>query len=618
MAKSAGKKLSDMIVWVIIGLLMIGLAGFGIGNFSGGSSEVGRVGSEPITANEYARAIQAEIRNQANAGSPLTSVSALVAAGMDRAILDSLVARATLAHEANEMGLSVGDLAVAEQIRNTPSFAGLDGQFDREAYEFTIERAGFDVADYEETVRDDLIRSLLQVAVIGGLTPPDAYAEALVAYQTETRNFTMARVTEGDLSAGLAAPTDEELQTYYDDNGARFERPEQRVFSYAWITPDMIMDEIEIEEDLLRELYEERIAEYVQPERRLLERLVFPSLEEAEAARAALDAGETDYDTLIEERGLTLDDVDLGETAAGDLSDEAAEVIFADTESEILGPLESQFGPALFRINAVLSATEVTFEEAESDLSAELAEDRARRNIADMVEDLDDLLAGGATLEELPNETALVADQITWTPASEDGIAAYAAFGEAAEAAREGDFPEVLELSDGGLFALRLDEVIAPAIPPFEEIRDEVSVAWRASELRVRLEDRAQTLAGQLALSGNLDSLGLDLQEEVLIRRQDFIPDAPQTLVAQVFQLSEPGDLVVIPGALSAYIVRLDSINPGTRGAPDTAVLQGLVGAQLGQSIAGDIFEAYGQALQAEVGISIDPATINAIHAQFR
>lgn len=617
MARRGGRKLSDYFVWAILILLMVGLAGFGIGNFGGSATQVGSVGNASISANAYARAIQAELRAQAAEGGPFQTLGDLRAAGLDRAILEGLVARAALTHEAGELGLSVGDEEVARQVRATSSFQGIDGNFDRAGYELALDRAGYTVEEFEETIREDVSRSILQSAIIGGLTMPDAYVEIMVAYQTETRDFTLARVTETDLTAGLAAPTDEELQEYYDENGLRFERPELRRISYAWITPDMIMDQMEVSEEALRELYDERIEEYVQPERRLLERLVFPTQEEAQAARAALDAGETDYDALVEDRGLTLDDVDLGEVGPDDLSDAAAAAIFADTESEIIGPLDSRFGPALFRINAVLDATEVPFEDAAQDLRVELSEEAARRTIDAMIDDLDDRMAGGATLEELAEETDMQFGTIDWFDGVDSGIAAYDAFTDAALAAQDGDFPELLQLSDGGQFALRLDEVVPPAIPPLDEITDEVAEAWRATQLRIRLEERANAILANLALTGGLEDQGLTLTSESLIRRQDFIPDAPPTLVAQVFQLAQPGDMVVIPGARAAWIARLDSINPGTRGAPEVAALQGLFGAQIANAVAGDVFEAFGQALEAEIGISLDPGVINAIHAQF-
>ena len=37
----------------------------------------------------------------------------------------------------------------------------------------------------------------------------------------------------------------------------------------------------------------------------------------------------------------------------------------------------------------------------------------------------------------------------------------------------------------------------------------------------------------------------------------------------------------------------------------------------VGQSMAQDIFEAYGRAVQAEAGISLNQSMINAVHSQF-
>jgi hypothetical protein len=64
MAASAGKSISRFFVWIILGLLFVALAGFGIGSFGGGASRLGEVGDAEITAQDYARALQNEIRAQ--------------------------------------------------------------------------------------------------------------------------------------------------------------------------------------------------------------------------------------------------------------------------------------------------------------------------------------------------------------------------------------------------------------------------------------------------------------------------------------------------------------------------------------------------------------------------
>ena len=470
--------------------------------------------------------------------------------------------------------------------------------------------------EFEEDTRADISRALLQTAVVGGLTPPDLIAESIVAYQGETRDFTRLSVGRAELAEDLPEPEDADLAAYYEENPQRFTRPEARRITYAWIIPDQLSDDVELSEDDLRGLYEDRIDIYVQPERRLLERLAFGTVEEAQAAFDAIAADETDFDTLVEERDLTLDDVDLGEVSAENLSSAAAEVIFADDESEIIGPVESAIGPALFRINAVLESSEIGFEAARDDLAAELAAEAARREIDDMREELDALLASGATLEELAEDTEMTLGTLDYTPVSEEGIAAYDNFRDAAEAAEESDFPELLELSDGGLFALRLDEIVPPTLPPLDEIADEVAEAWTNSALRDAVAERASELVAQLATGAALEDLG-DTAEERLIRRQDLLPDLPPTTVPQVFQMDAEGDIVMIPGADTAHVIRLDAINSATRDGPDTSVLLLILEQTVAQSIATDIFEAYGQATQAEAGFTTNSAVINSVHAAF-
>ena len=68
----------------------------------------------------------------------------------------------------------------------------------------------------------------------------------------------------------------------------------------------------------------------------------------------------------------------------------------------------------------------------------------------------------------------------------------------------------------------------------------------------------------------------------------------------------------------SSVVVQLaTAINPAARDDPNTQILVQVLGQAIAQTQAQDVFEAYGQALQAEAGIRLDQAVINAVHAQF-
>jgi peptidyl-prolyl cis-trans isomerase D len=274
--------------------------------------------------------------------------------GVPQAVLGRIVGLAALEDEAAVRGLSVGDETVGEQILAIPGFQGVDGSFDREAYRFVLETSGLSVAEFEERVRVETSANLVQTAVAAGVTFPAVFTETLYAFAREARDVTWARLGPEELETIVPEPSDAQVVQFHGENPDLFTAPETREIAYAWLTPDMLLDTIEADEAALRAVYEARIDDFVQPERRLVERLVFADEETAAAAKARIEAGETDFEALVAERGLDLADVDLGDVARGELG-AAAEAVFALDGAGVAGPAPSTLGPALFRVNAILA-----------------------------------------------------------------------------------------------------------------------------------------------------------------------------------------------------------------------------------------------------------------------
>lgn len=604
---------TSIIVWVLMAMLVLGLGSFGVTNFGGGLTAIGRVGDREILVNDYARALQQELAALgAQFGQPLTLTQA-TALGLDRQVRQQLVNTAALDNEATRLGLSVGDRRVAEEITATPGFQGVNGSFDRETYRFALQQNNLTEAAFESRLRDDIARSLLQGAVAGGFAAPATLTDTLYAYVGERRGFSALRLGAADLTAPLPAPSDADLAAFHEANIARFTRPEARRITYAALLPGDIAADMPVDEAVLRRLYDDRIAEFVQPERRLVERLVMPDDATAAAARARLDAGES-FDALVAERGLTLADIDLGDVALADLG-AAGEAIFALDGPGVVGPLPSDLGPAIYRMNGVLAAEEITFDQARGDLGTELQLDAARRSIADRIEDLDDRLAGGASLEDLAQETGLTLATFDYVPGSEEPIAGYAAFQQAAAAADEGDFPEITILDDGGIVALRLDAIVPPAPIPLEEVRDRVAAGWQAEALQKALSDRAVAIKAEVEAGAPLGGFGvLDVTTEVA--RDSFVEDTPPALLAEVFTM-QPGQVRVIEAPDFVALVRLDTITPAATDTPEAAALRGAIAAQAEQALAQDAFTLFVNALTREAGITLDESAIAAVHAQF-
>ncbi len=237
----------------------------------------------------------------------------------------------------------------------------------------------------------------------------------------------------------------------------------------------------------------------------------------------------------------------------------AGPAVFASGSLGIVGPEDTEFGPALFRVNAILPAQNTSFDEARPELIDQFALESAQRAIADMIEGFDDLLAGGATLEELADETDLQLGRMDWTAESIDGIAAHLPFRITAASANEEDFPEIQTLDDGGVFALRIDSIAEPRLPDFESVRAGAENAWRRETTVKALAVQAEAMADRIRGGADPANLGLEMRQETEIRRDGFIPDAPMDLLDTVFEMSQ-GDIAVHEGETDAYIVRLDEI----------------------------------------------------------
>jgi peptidyl-prolyl cis-trans isomerase D len=613
--------ITKILVWTLLGLLIVGLAGFGATNLSGASRSIGSVGDQEIDINEYARALQEEIRAiEAQTRQPL-SFSEAQAFGLDRNVLARLVTAAALDNEAARLGISVGDEIVAEQILEIAAFQSINGEFDREAYRFALQQAGLNESRFEDQLRRETARGLLQGAMVQSAVMPQTYVDTLIAFAGERRAFSWATLDASQLEAPVGAPTEAQLTAWYEANPAMFTTPSAKRITLAALTPDMILDQVTIDEDALRAEYEARSAEYNTPARRLVERLVFANDAAAEAGLATLTAGETDFETLVAGRGLTLADVDLGDISQPDLG-AAGEAVFAAEVGSVVGPFPTSLGPALFRVNGVLDAQNIPFEDVRDDLAAELAPDRARRVIEAQAGNIDDMLAGGATLEELAADTDMQMQTIDWSPVVDAGIAAYPAFRNAAAELAAGDYPALIELDDGGVFAMRLDEELPPRLLPLDEVRDMAAAGWQAEETARLLRNRAEAIVADFATGGDLAAQGLTVIEERNITRDQFIPGTAPGFLSRVFQMGA-GDLAVIDGPVEAagptvLIVRLDAVLPADEKDPGVIALRDRLTQSGRAGLAQDLFQSYVGQLQTQAGVQLDQAAINAVHTNFQ
>ncbi|MCJ8139828.1 SurA N-terminal domain-containing protein [Falsirhodobacter halotolerans] len=605
-----GNKAMNAIVWALMAMLILSLGGFGVSNFGTTTATVAEVGDEKIDSQTYANALQQNLQSISQQTGQAFTLAQARQFGLDAQVRQQLFTSAALLNEADRIGISAGDAAVANELRQSQAFFGANGQFDRNTYELVLRQNGLTASDYEQDLRDGIARSLVMGAVGGGFVAPAAATDTLYAYVAERRAVSALRVTQDMLETPPAAPTEDDLRAYYDAHTDAFQSPETRTVTYAALLPDDLAPTLPVDDAALQALYDQRIDEFQQPERRLVERLVFPDRATAEAARTRIDEGAA-FEDIVAERGLALEDTDLGDMAEADLG-VAGAPIFALTEPGVVGPIDTNLGPALFRMNGILSAHDVPLAEVRDDLAREYQIDAARRAIADTRATLDDALASGDTVADIGAANQMTTGTVTLP--SDDPIAGYPAFRDAAAAAQTGDFPELIDLDDGGLVILQLDAITPPATIPFEDARAAVAAALQAETLQTALSARAEEIATAVTGGAALTDFG-PVTETPAVAREGVVDGAPPAAVQTAFAQGE-GQAQAVTTPDWVGVVRTDGITAADTQGDAAAALRAQIAAQIEGAIAQDAQQLYTQSIANEAGIQINQAAIDAVHAQ--
>ena len=238
-------------------------------------------------------------------------------------------------------------------------------------------------------------------------------------------------------------------------------------------------------------------------------------METAIKIKGQLDKNDISFLEAAEDRGLTINDIDLGDIEKGQLDTNIDEILFNASEVGIYGPIDTDLGPALFQINAIIDAQKTNFEDAKDELKAEYVSVESRKLINEMISDIDDLLAQGLTLEEIAKDTDMQLEKISYNNKTENGIAAYDSFRSEAMNAKIGGFPELKELSDGGVFALRLDELIEPTLRPFDTVKEQVVNDWLNAENKKLMSKLADELIIKLDNGSTFEALNLSAENVI-------------------------------------------------------------------------------------------------------
>jgi len=553
MRKASSNWLGKTVMSVLFGVLIISFGVWGIADiFKGfGQSSLAKVGNTEITTEQFRNLFTDRVQQIGRRfGRPLTMEQARQF-GLDRQVLQDVIADAALDETARRMGLGQSDADIVRAIQNDPTFRGLDGKFEHERFVQTIRQAGYTEQRYIAEQRKAATRRQLTGTIVAGLEPPKTQIEALVRFQNEQRSADFVRLTAAQAGT-IAQPSPETLATYFEDRKQLFRAPEYRKIAVLTLTPDDLAKWINVSDDDAKKIFEQRRERYATPERRQVLQIPFQNADEAKAARDRIAAG-TSFEDIAKERKLTTADIDLGIVAKSSIGDSAiADAAFALAPDTVSEPVKAALITALLKVTKVEPGTNPTFESIAPAIKREIALERARAQLQDLHNKIEDERGGGANIAEAAQKLGLKATTIeavdrsgrgpdgkpvTGLPQGVDIIAP-------AFASNIGVENEQVQYNGGELWFDVLG-VTPSRDRSLDEVKDQVEARWRDEQISTRLRAKAAEMVGKLekgaAFNAEAAAAGVKVETAKLFKRDAEAKDVPERLVAAAFRTPKDG-----------------------------------------------------------------------------
>jgi peptidyl-prolyl cis-trans isomerase D len=622
--KASSNWLGKAVMAAVVGFLIISFAVWGIGDvFRGfGRSTVAKIGRTEITVEQFRVLYNDRLQQYSRQFGRPIGVEQARALGLDRLVISQVVSEMVLDERARAMGLNLSDAEVAKQITTDPAFQGPNGQFDRFRFEQTIRSAGFTEARFVAEQKRRLLRRELANTIATGLTAPKTLVEAVNRYQNEQRSVEYVLLDRAQ-AGEIPVPAPEVLAKYYEDRKILFRAPEYRKVVVVALIPSEQARWIEIPEADVKRAYEDRRSRYVTPERRHIEQIDFPNAEAAKAAADRIAAG-TSFVDIAKELGKTEKDIDLGTvTKAGMIDKAVADAAFALKEGEVSAPVQGRFGIVLVQVLKIEPEVVRSFEQVAPELKQELATARAKADMLDVYNKIEDARAEGKPLAEaaallkLEARTFEAVDRQGRDPSGAPiaNLPDPQRLLAAAFTTEVGLERDPLQFQDGYIW---FDVAgITPARErPLDEVKEQAEQRWREQEIATRLNTKATELLDKLKGGATLaDAAAADhltVQTLTGLKRGEASGPLSPPAVEAVFrttkdafgkaEAAQPAEQVVFR-VTDIVVPTVDASGDDAKRTVET----------LNRGLSEDIFSEYVAKLESEIGVTINQSALNQV-----
>lgn len=544
-------RLTGKFAIAILAIIFVPFAFFGVTDYNFLTSGwAAKVEDSEISLFQLENAYQNQILQLSEYG----ELPAEYLASIRRGVLESLIRdRLVELHVADE-GYRIDDALVTQIIRDAPQFQE-NGAFKKELYYAWLDQRAQDARTFEAQQRQSIRISQLQRGIgATAFVTPSEYRRYL-NLMGEQRRVSVATFDVAALAETVVV-RDEDIAANYDARPDGFISPETVDFDYIELRRDLLMQDVEISQEEILQYYKESANRYQQDEQRRASHILFTidgdeeaAEEQAIAVTARAQAGEPFEDlarTYSKDGGTAEQGGDLGLILHSQMPDALGDAIFSMTKGEIMGPVRTDFGFHVVRLNDIITSGPLPLDEVRSELEGELKTRAADARFAELERTLADALFDANDLGAMAEASGL--EVSTATAFTRSGGEPFGASQAVIDAVFDdgvllnGQISDVVEIDRNRSVVIRVTEYHPEARKTLEEVRDEIKFDLQSQRALNMVQDRARRFSETVREGKAFSAAAADVEAravtDVVVERQDDKID-PAVLNA-IFRARKP------------------------------------------------------------------------------
>ena len=526
------RKSKGWVAYLIIGLIVVPFALFGIQDYVSGSSNnsIASVDGEDIDLNLYYQELNSQQRNlQQQLGAQYSQEIDNV---LKQSLLDTMINEKLIENFANSLGLVTLDQEVRSIIQSNQAFH-LDGKFSEERYNQILRlnsytSTAYEIAQSKSLTRDQIKRNLSDSSFLSSVQTNQlndlASQEREVSYIVLT-----TEKYEDQISISQSGISD-----YYNENKSNFLEGRKVKVDFVELSLDNIDEPEDADEETLQSLFDDNAELYTNPERRRAQHILVEDETIAndllnqikEGADFAELAKTNSVDTSSNQQGG-----DLGLFERDLMGAEFDEAAFSMNVGDVSDVVSTDYGYFhIIKLTEIQTETAQSFEDVREQLVALHIKNVKQKILFNLEEEFANL-AYEESLDMLADQLDLeiqTSDFFSNGTDQYDQLFVSAAF--SAAVIEEGENSDVIELGQNKFVVLSLSSLQPERQKELNEVEAQIVATLKTLDAKKLIDDLSLSIASaltsgdELTVNKLLTDNNLEWNDEGWISRATQLP----------------------------------------------------------------------------------------------